>query len=181
MALTPNLATVTIAGTYVDIEGNPIAGQVKFTPRAIIKDTSANQVIIPRVISATLDATGSFSVVIPATNDADVTPINFTYGVEEAFTGGRTFDIAVPAGSGTINLADVAPTVSSSGTEAATYVLLSAFTTLSNTVTTIQAVTDAVLTSVNEIEAAAAAAVAAASDLDLIEKKFINPLMLMGV
>ena len=181
MALTPNLSTVTIAGTYVDIQGNPIAGQVKFTPRAIIKDVTANQVIIPRVISATLDTNGSFSVTIPATDDSDVTPLNFTYGVEEAFTGGRTFDIAVPAGSGTINLADVAPTVSSSGTEAATYVLLSAYTTLDATVTQIKTVTDTVLTSVNEITAAKDAAVSAASDLDLIEKKFISPLMLMGV
>ncbi len=39
MAIPVNLSLVTVTGTYIDISGDPIAGQVKITPRAVLRNT----------------------------------------------------------------------------------------------------------------------------------------------
>ena len=111
MALPASLSTCTVVGTYVDLVGNPVRGSINFTPQTILKETTANVIIIPVVIQKTFDATGSFSVVLPVTSDTDVTPQPFIYTIEENFTGGRTIQIALPlsvAGT-TQNLADLLP------------------------------------------------------------------------
>jgi len=118
MALSVDVATITLEGTYLDLVGNPIVGSVRFTPQSILKDTDQNQIIINNAITATLDATGSFSIVLPITDDSDVAPQPFAYEVEEIFTGGRTFFITLPTGTpDPQNIADLAPAVTS--TEAA--------------------------------------------------------------
>jgi hypothetical protein len=131
MALSPDLSTITLTGTYVDLEGNPIAGRVTFTPQSILKDTDQNQIIINSTISATLNGSGSFSVVLPTTDDTDVAPTPFAYAVEEVFSGGRSFFITIPTGgASTLDIADLAPAVST--TEAANYVTQSQYNTLFN-------------------------------------------------
>jgi len=96
MALPASLSTCTVVGTYVDLIGNPVRGSINFTPQTILKETTANVIIIPVVIQKTFDATGSFSVTLPVTSDTDVTPQPFIYTIEENFTGGRTIEIALP-------------------------------------------------------------------------------------
>ncbi len=120
MPLPNNLTTITVTGTYLDIAGNPIAGQVKFTPRAVLKNVTSNVILINSTITVTLNANGAFSQALVATNDSDAAPINFTYRVEEAFVGGRTYDILVPSATvgGTLDLADVSPAVADDGTGA---------------------------------------------------------------
>ena len=59
---------------------------------------------------------------MPVTSDTDVTPQPFIYTIIENFSGGRTFEIALPlsvAGT-TQNLADLLPAVSAA--EAASYI-----------------------------------------------------------
>jgi hypothetical protein len=118
MALPVNLTTVTVTGTYIDIAGNPIAGQVKFTPRAVLKNVTSNIILINSTITVTLNSSGAFSQALVATDDIDAAPIGFTYRVEEAFIGGRTFDMLLPAATvgGTIDLADVSPAAANDGT-----------------------------------------------------------------
>jgi hypothetical protein len=129
MALTADLSTITLTGTYVDIEGNAISGSVRFSPQSIIKDTDQNQIIINTPISATLDGNGSFSVVLPVTDDTDVAPIPFAYQVEEIFLGGRTFFITIPGGgAASQDIADFAPAVSTA--EAADFVTQSQYNIL---------------------------------------------------
>lgn len=129
MALSPDLSTVTLTGTYVDLQGNPVSGSVRFTPQSIIKDTDQNQIIINSAITATLNGSGTFSVVLPVTDDTDVAPVPFAYEVEEIFSGGRTFFITIPAGgAATQDIADLAPAVST--TEAANYVTQSQYNVL---------------------------------------------------
>lgn len=129
MALTADLSTITLTGTYVDIEGNPISGSVRFSPQSIIKDTDQNQIIVNAPITATLNGSGSFSVVLPVTDDTDVAPTPFAYEVEEIFSGGRTFFITIPGGgAATQDIADLAPAVST--TEAANYVTQSQYNVL---------------------------------------------------
>ena len=117
MALPGNLTTITVTGTYLDIAGDPIAGQVKFTPRAVIKNVTSNIILINSTITVTLDSDGAFSQALVATDDPDAAPMDFTYRVEEAFSGGRTFDILLPSATvgGTLDLADVSPAVADDG------------------------------------------------------------------
>lgn len=186
MALTPNLTTVTVSGTYVDIQGNPIAGQVNFTPRAILTDASYNQIVIAKTISVTLDANGSFSATLPVTDDASLTPVNFTYSVEEAFVGGRIYDISIPSASASLNLADVVPSSASTGLSS-TYVLLSAYNTLNAQVQTMVATVNTASDPASQINTATTAATTAAtaatnaSNTAAEALRYIHPFLLMGV
>lgn len=129
MALTPDLSTITLTGTYVDLKGLPISGSVAFSPQSILKDTDQNQIIINTRIVAILNNSGSFSVVLPVTDDSDVAPTPFAYAVEEIFAGGRSFFITIPAGGASSqDIADFAPAVST--TDAANFVTQSQFNIL---------------------------------------------------
>jgi hypothetical protein len=118
MAIPGNLSLVTVTGTYIDISGVPIAGQVKFTPRAVLRNVTSNVILVNSTIVVTLDSNGSFSQQLVATDDPDASPVDFTYFVEEAFVGGRSFDILLPAATATVDLADVSPAVANDGTGA---------------------------------------------------------------
>lgn len=181
MPLTPNLSTVTVGGQFVDVSGAPIAGQVKFTPRTILTDPVANQIIIPKTITVDLDANGSFTVVLPATDDNDVSPTNFTYRVEEAFSGGRVYDITLPASPATQNLADMAPAVPAGSSEATTYVLLSTFGALESRVATIESVTTVVQGAASQVATATSAATTAATAASAAEAKILHPFVFMGI
>jgi hypothetical protein len=137
MAIPANLSLVTVTGTYIDISGVPIAGQVKFTPRAVLRNTSSNVILVNSTIVVTLDSNGSFSQQLVATDDGDASPIDFTYFVEEAFVGGRQFDILLPASVVTIDLADVSPAVANDGT-GALYIDSAQFNSYSNRLTTVE-------------------------------------------
>jgi len=129
VALTADLSTITLTGTYVDLKGDAVSGFVRFTPQSIIKDTDQNQIIINNSIEATLNGSGVFSVVLPVTDDSDVAPIPFAYGVEEVFSGGRTFFITIPGGgASTQDIADFAPAVD--GATAANFVTQSQYNIL---------------------------------------------------
>lgn len=181
MALTPNLSTVTVGGQFVDVAGSPIAGQVKFTPRTILTDPVANQIIIPKTITVDLDANGSFTLVLPVTDDADVTPTGFTYRVEEAFTGGRVYDITLPSSPATQNLADMAPAVPQGSTEASTYVLLSTFGALETRVGVVETVTSVVQGVATQLSTAVSQATAAAQSADDLESKNLHPFIFLGI
>lgn len=165
MALTPNLSTVTVSGTYVDLQGNAIAGQIKFTPRTVITDPVADQIIIPSTITVTLDSNGSFSALIPVTDDPSVVPSGFTYTVEEAFSGGRTYDIEVPASTagGSLNLADINSALPQTGSSTL-YVSQQQYNSIDARIDDIEEITtelDDLTASIISAEAAVATALAA--------------------
>jgi hypothetical protein len=109
MALGVNLTTVTITGTYVDYEGNAIAGQIRFSTSEVLRNGTDDQMVAPSVVVVPL-VSGAFSVTLPATNDPDVIPNPFTYDVEESFTGGRSYTISIPyTTAGSLDLADISP------------------------------------------------------------------------
>lgn len=139
MPIAGNITLITISGTYVDYQGNPIAGQVTFTLSDTLRNQIADQIVIPSTIVATLDANGSFSAILPATNDPEFSS-QFVYTVTEAFSGGRTYTISLPEGAATRNIADLAPT----GTFTQFYPLVSSYdwTTLTNAVNAMDAKVD---------------------------------------
>jgi hypothetical protein len=179
MALTVDLETVTLTGTYVDIIGNPVAGSVTFTPQTIIKDTDQNQIIINNVITEVLDANGSFSVVLPVSDDSDVVPQPFAYLVEEVFSGGRSFVIQLPGGGAAVDIADLSPAVSAAVAEG--YVTSAQYNVINNRLTTANSAYTQVATIQDNIEAAAASAAAAAATAASAQRTGISQLLLMGV
>jgi hypothetical protein len=109
MALGPNLSTVTLTGNYVDFEGNPIEGQIRFSIGQVLRNGTDDQLVAPSSIVVPLSS-GSFSVLLPATNDPDVVPNPFVYTVEESFSRGRSYEITIPYDTvGSLDLADISP------------------------------------------------------------------------
>jgi hypothetical protein len=109
MALGPNLTTVTITGNYVDFEGTPIEGQMRFSIAEVLRNGTDDQMVAPSSVVVPLSS-GSFSVSLPATNDPDVIPNPFVYSVEESFPNGRSYEITIPyTTSGSLDLADISP------------------------------------------------------------------------
>lgn len=109
MALAPSLTTINITGNYVDYEGTPIQGQVRFTLGNVLRNGTDDQMIAPSSLVVAL-SNGAFSVTLPATNDPDIVPTVFTYTVEESFPRGRSYTISVPFDTnGSLDLADISP------------------------------------------------------------------------
>jgi len=179
MALTVDLETVTLTGTYVDIVGNAVAGSVTFTPQTIIKDTDQNQIIVNNVITEVLDANGSFSVVLPVTDDSDVVPQPFAYLVEEVFSGGRSFVITLPGGGATVDIADLSPAVSS--TVAAGYVTSSQYNVINARLTTANTAYTQVTQIQDNIDSAATSAASAAVAASDAAKGGVSQFLLMGM
>jgi hypothetical protein len=158
MAIPGNLSLVTVTGTYIDITGEPIAGQVKFTPRAVLRNTSSNVILVNSTIVVTLDANGAFSQQLVATNDPDASPVDFSYFVEEAFVGGRQFDILLPLATATVDLADVSPAVANDGT-GALYIDSAQFNSYSNRLTVVEGQAGGVTTYLTSLQSALSTAI----------------------
>ena len=181
MALPASLSTCTVVGTYVDLAGNPVRGSLNITPQTILKEVTANVIIIPVVIQKTFDATGSFSVVLPVTSDTDVTPQPFIYTFEENFTGGRTIELALPlsvAGT-TQNLADLLPALSSA--DAASYVSVDAYQALLARYNNAESIRVLVVDADDEATTAGTYASDASKAASALANYNSNQLMMMGV
>lgn len=107
---------ITVTGKFLkgDADGTPEVGSVIFRRSVQLTSSSQNVSSSPGDIEAPLDASGAFSIPIPATNDPDYSPI-FTYEVIRQLSGGvmPSYFISVPANTvgGTVDLADIAPVV----------------------------------------------------------------------
>lgn len=106
----------TIHGQYVDVAGVPVSGTINFIPDAsTLLDYAFNLTIVAaRTITATLDVNGEFTKLVPATDDPDISPLDWTYKVVENFPGGQTYHIEAPQNQ-TIELTQVTPVPSSTG------------------------------------------------------------------
>lgn len=145
MAIGPSVSTVTIAGSYVNFEGNTIEGQIRFTLGDVLRNGTDDQMVAPSSVVIPL-SNGAFTVSLPATNDPDVVPNPFTYTVEESFPGGRVYTISVPYDTvGELNLADLSPIP----TVSTTYVQMTDQTTFNSLKTNIDTLNAGTNTSTN--------------------------------
>lgn len=108
MAIAPNISLVTVTGEYVDYLGNPIAGQILFRVPKALRNAAADQILIPSVLYVDLDGSGQFSATLPATDDVDFHE-EFLYTITEGFSGGRTWQVALPASPSTVDISDLVP------------------------------------------------------------------------
>lgn len=85
--------SITVTGTFLDQAGDPASGTVSFQLSTSLKDTSANRIVAPVLVTETLDANGAFSTTLVATDDDTTEPTGATYIVTERINGavyGRT-------------------------------------------------------------------------------------------
>lgn len=86
-----NVSMVTVTGSYADFGYSLVTGHVIFWPmipnNSRLIDSAGAAVILPAQITVPVN-NGSFSVVLPASNDPDVTP-TFQYLISEFIPGGR--------------------------------------------------------------------------------------------
>lgn len=107
MPLPASWKTVTVTATFTRADtAGPAAGSVQFTPVKAVG--IAADVVLPALITATLNGSGQISVGLPCPNSAGVTSL--VYEVIERVPGGRSYYIEVLASmTGSIALADFDP------------------------------------------------------------------------
>lgn len=106
------LTKVTLSGTYLDGEGNVLAGSVKFVPNASLTDVTDSRLIRPVPVVATLDGTGAFSVQLYSTDNTAITPSGWAWTVTEIITGipNRSWSFFLPiTGGSTQNISALTP------------------------------------------------------------------------
>lgn len=121
MPLPVDLATTTVTGTATRADGTAAAGAVvAFAMPSWLVDTTSHQAIIPRVFTGVAAVDGTWSVTVIATDQAQVSPLNWAYSftINDAGTvyqvnvqvphtpNPTTFDALVPTGvvAGAANL-----------------------------------------------------------------------------
>lgn len=115
MALPAGISTVTLTGKFMQLDGAVAAGSVSFSTKQAVADGTDNVMLPKGSVTVELDGTGAFSVVLPATDDAELSPNGFSYVVVEQLTTPkqtRSYEIQLPAASPTVDLSDLAPVAS---------------------------------------------------------------------
>lgn len=111
MPLPAGWTLITVTATYTQRDGDPAVGRVVFTaPQVVVVD---GEIIVPRAVVGTLNASGELSVQLPSTDDPDIAPTGWTWTVRE-YVRGLSRDpwaIEVPYDGGPIDLATVSPAV----------------------------------------------------------------------
>lgn len=96
--------TVTVTGSLADAEGTDLTGTITFRPSSPLYDLAGNLVVGTAPVVATL-ASGDFSVVLFATDDATTSAADATYTISESLTGAdgtatrRTYKAELPSAS----------------------------------------------------------------------------------
>lgn len=106
----PNYSRVWVRGRIIDLgkavteqSSYGVSGSVTFTPSAkVLINAGTQQIIASTPFRVAVGATnGYFAIQLPATDDPDVNPTNFTYNVSEPT--GRSYNILVPQDTPLLN------------------------------------------------------------------------------
>lgn len=106
MAWPANITTKTVTATFYDMQTElPATGSVTFTPSppngVWFLDPAATTVVVPTPTTVQMDANGAISVVLPCTDDPDLSPINWTWHCKMVSGTGQVaeFDFSLPSAS----------------------------------------------------------------------------------
>jgi hypothetical protein len=108
MPLPPGIQNVVLRGTYLDSEGRPKRGYLKFKPTT---PTAGSGVTIPADgVRATLNNQGTFTITLPTSDNTGLNPDGWTYAVRVFFEGGtrQVFSILLAASPSEQDIADLA-------------------------------------------------------------------------
>lgn len=125
MALPSDLTQVTVTGTYVNLAtGVAGTGTVSFTSALWVTDAAFKVRLVPATVTATLVA-GAFSIVLPATNDPQTSPV-YTWQITETVNSQtNTFSAAIDYTLSTVDITALAPIAPAAAT--AGYLLTSSY------------------------------------------------------
>lgn len=103
------LTTVTLHGQILDLDGlTPAVGTVTFKTLIELNDIVDNVTYQPSTFVATLDLNGEFTIVLPATDNPDIVPVDWVY---QAFmstaTWRETIYFRLPFSVGVVEFADL--------------------------------------------------------------------------
>lgn len=103
------LVTVTVHGEILAPDGlTPAVGFVRFRTLHELRDTVANIVYAPDEWVATLDINGEFTIVLPTTDNPDITPLDWSYQVwVQTDVWREGFFIQLPFSVGVVEFADL--------------------------------------------------------------------------
>lgn len=103
------LTTVTLHGQILELDGlTPAVGTVTFKTLIELNDLVDNVTYAPSTFVATLDVNGEFTIVLPATDSPDITPLNWVYQAYISVTTWReTIYFQLPFAPGVTEFADL--------------------------------------------------------------------------
>ena len=116
----PALSYTTVTGNYFDSSANPLSGYLTFYPSAALTFVVDGQTTYMPQRYSGINQTllginqmgnsrvylwyGQLQVSLLATDNANMTPVSFTYHVVEHYIGGLQYDIVVPSADGTAGI-----------------------------------------------------------------------------
>jgi hypothetical protein len=135
MPFPAGLTLVTVACQFDTPPSGGASGTVRFTCQSTLVGATDDSIVAPFTVSATLDANGEASVQLPATNDPQWVPLDWSYAVY-AVIGTATIrgTLQLDYLTASVQLADLIQ-VDGAATVGVTYATLAQLTTVSNTVT----------------------------------------------
>lgn len=103
------LTTVTLHGQILELDGlTPAVGTVTFKTLIELNDVVDNVTYAPSTFVATLDVNGEFTIVLPATDNPDIDPLNWVYQAYiSTVTWRETIYFQLPFTPGTTEFADL--------------------------------------------------------------------------
>lgn len=112
MALPAGLDTGTVKGTYVNSKGEPLTGKVTATPSIPVVKVPGVGVVALDTVSVDLDKSGSFTLSLISTQDADADPIDWTWSVQVGKLPAASMKLTPGQ---TVDMSSAQPVVSSKG------------------------------------------------------------------
>jgi hypothetical protein len=107
------LTTIDVHGIILDpVTNDPAEGTVVFKILHELRDNLNDIVYAPATFTATLDINGEFTIALPVTDDANVTPLNWSYWVHvnTDILNSSVFYVQLPASLGPVaEFADLLP------------------------------------------------------------------------
>jgi hypothetical protein len=106
----PGITSITLSGTYLRGNLAPATGYVTFVPSVAVSDPSGPAILATSTVTVPLDATGSFTTTLAATDDVATSPSGWLYTVVEQIDGTvRSYQITLPHAAPTVNIASLSP------------------------------------------------------------------------
>lgn len=113
--MAPPITYKRVEGTYLQPDGFPVAGNVRFIPSSVVLDSVGRVVVNAAPIEVVLDGVGQFAVDLCCTDVTGTTPSGWTWLLTELFPGGRgmlgdpvAFELP-SASAGVVDIADLLP------------------------------------------------------------------------
>lgn len=112
MPLPNDVPLVTITGDIRNpVTGTPANGTVAFSNPSLLRDTTSNVILGTTSYRVTL-VTGRFTVALPATDAANISPLNWVWTVEVTTdVGTDLFQFSLPSSPSTVNFSNLVPVV----------------------------------------------------------------------